>query len=208
MKKIILVSALTMIGFFDSSVLVFADIYNVATFTGAIYGGNANAQSPFNSEISSGGLISGNFLIDNNIPIQSDYYNVYFSGYPDIANIPDSVAFTINLGASDLTFTMSDANLGAAAIQYKDRAFNGFVFDSLFTYSNNQQYKFSIQGGTWSIYDPNTYQQYVSGYIDFSPTVGGSYVPEQPQSPVPVPSTMLLFGTGIAGLTAIRRRIN
>jgi hypothetical protein len=156
-----------------SAIPSFADTYNAATFTGGIYGGNANAQAPFYPSINQGGSISGNFIIDNNlIPgANSSYVNVFFSDFPAIADIPAANAFTINLGASNLTFSLADALLGAAAIQFNNGIFNGFFFDTNFTYTDGRKYDFVVQGRTWNIsyIDPQLgypTTQYVSGYIN------------------------------------------
>lgn len=189
-----------------SAIPSFADTYKMATFTGAIYGGNANAQAPFYPTIYQGEAISGSFIIDTSqVPgAGSGYVNNFFSNYPDIANIPATSAFNINLGAANLTFSLADALWGAAAIQFNNGVFNGFFYDTNFMYTDGREYDFTIQGKTWNIsyIDPALgypTQQYVSGYIG-GMTLGDIYTPIVPDdNPVPEPSTMVLLCVGVLG---------
>ncbi|MGC8492837.1 MAG: PEP-CTERM sorting domain-containing protein, partial [Syntrophobacteraceae bacterium] len=174
--------------------------YHLATFTGGVYGGNANDQAPFNALIPQSNPISGNFVIDDSIAVPgSGYWNSNFSQYPDIANIPAATAFSVNLGS--LQFTLADAVPGSGAVQYNNGNFTGFAFQTNFTYAG-KSYTFDDEGGTWSIYDTNTYQQFVSGYIG-GMTLGASYYP--PVSSVPESPTILLIVLGLAGLAAYRK---
>jgi hypothetical protein len=192
----------------------FADTYHAATFTGHISPGSANVKAPFNSVITQGGPISGSFIIDDNlIPApNSGFVNVFFSSFPDIANIPDATAFTIDLGAPSLTFTLADAIQNSGAIQFNNGQFVGFFFVADFIFTDNNPYRFDDQGGTWSIKlldqlggspVPLTTAK-VNGHID-GMTIGQPYSPVPPP-PVPEPTTILLLGLGLIGLVGIRKK--
>jgi hypothetical protein len=146
--------------------LAAADTYTLADFSGGIFGGNANAQAPFNlAGIHQGMSLSGSFLIDDDIaPASSGFDNIQYASYPDAAAIPPSIAFNFNIGT--LNFTAAQ-DTGLAATQYKDGAFHGFAYSDDFTFQN-VGYNLSINGGTFSIYalaDPFQ-SQLVGGFIN------------------------------------------
>lgn len=186
----------------------FADTYFTADIIGAISSGTSNVKTPFTSILTQGDPISGSFVYDANlIPAAgSGFQNVYFSSFPDIAKISAATAFTINLGNAAVTFTLADAIQNSGAIQYNNGQFVGFFFDADFTYAGNP-YRFDDQGGSWSI-----------KLLDH---IGGSPVPltsakvnghitglgtPQPFTPVPVPPTVLLLGSGLVGMVGLRRK--
>ena len=196
-----------------ATISAFADTYHLATFTGHINPGNANVKTPFNSVLTQGGPISGNFVIDDNlIPASnSGFVNVFFSNFPDIATIPSATAFTIDLGAISLVFTLADAIQNSGAIQFNNGNFVGFFFDTDFMF-DNMPYRFDDQGGSWNIKlldqlggspVPLTSAK-VIGHID-GMALGEVY---NPTPSVPEPSTFLLLGAGLGGLALLRRRLH
>jgi hypothetical protein len=197
----------------------FADTYHTTTFTGAISPGNANVLAPFTSVLTQGHSILGGFVLDNTlIPgAGTGFVNVFFSNFPDAANIPAATAFTINLGAPSLTFTLADADSFApAAIQFNNGKFNGFFFETDFTFTDNKPYRFIDQGGLWSIWsldqlgiNGNPQATVVNGYInigDANMRQGDVYTPPGSQTSVPEPTTMLFLGVSLFGFGLVGRK--
>lgn len=186
----------------------YADTYTKANFSGGIFGGSANVRSPFNSAFSPGETFTGSFVFDNQLvpAAGSGFTNVAFSTFPDIAGIPAADAFTLNFGS--YVFTL--ANDPAAAIQYNNGNFNGFVFNTSFVFQGNS-YLFNLSGGTFSVFsaaDPFG-QPYINGYINIGNQAVTGRTPFTPQVPggaVPEPATWAMMMLGFGALAAGMRR--
>jgi hypothetical protein len=190
----------------------FADSYHTANFTGQL-GSAPNIKAPFSGNgFNPGGNVTGRFVYDDNLIPSSGtgFVNVFFSSFPDIAQIPASTAFTLSLGG--LTFGLNDADTPMfgtqeAAIQYNNGAFNGFFYISDFMFQGNP-FELSLQGGTIAIYP------IVSGFPGFSSLVNGTlnigkgnlsdisvFTP-----PVPEPATGGLLGISLLSLVLVARK--
>jgi hypothetical protein len=122
-SKLYILAGLAVMLVVFTNIPVIADSYYSADFSGAINGGSANCKYPFNTIISQGGPVSGSFVYDEQLILTTGLVNVPFSSFPDIAQIPPATAFTINLGAPALIFTLADAIQNSGAIQYSNGKF-------------------------------------------------------------------------------------
>jgi len=193
----------------------FADTYHMATFSGQL-GSSPNIKAPFaGNGFDPSGPITGSFVYDDNlIPAPgSGPINIFFSNFPDIAQIPPSTAFTISLGG--LTFSLGDAQTPLfgtqeAAIQYNNGVFNGFFYISDFMFLGNP-YELSLQGGVLAIVP------IVGGFPQFNHLVNARlnvgdanlsditvFTPAQAQTPEP--STGALLGIALLALVLVARK--
>jgi hypothetical protein len=196
------------IGFVILPAVALGDTYHSASFSGQLAGGSANVRAPFSTSggLSQGESFSGTFVYDDNlIPAPgSGFFNVFFSSFPDIAEIPPATAFTLTLGG--FSFDLADADPGEAAIQYNNGNFNGFFYISDFMYLGSQ-YELSLQGGTLAIVP------FVGGFPGFNSLVNGNvnigngnltgisvFTPSSPVSPTPESSSVALWGVSLVGL--------
>ena len=196
-----------------------ADTYSTANFTFGVFGGNANQQGPFAGVVApypSGGSFTGSLVIDDSlIPGPgTGYQNVFFSDYPDIGQIPDATAFSLQLGGLP-AFTLADAQVEfgfqEAGIQYNNGNFAGLFYISDFTYLSNP-YELQIQGGSLSIVPIvdgyPAFNSLVNGYVDSSLFNVQSYTPPVPDSGpggVPEPATWAMMLLGVFGMGSVLR---
>lgn len=97
-----------------------ADVYSTANFTFGVFGGNANQQSPFVGVVApypAGGAFTGSLVFDQSLVPGggTGFQNVFFSSFPDIAQIPSATALDLPLGSLP-AFTLADAVTQEAAI--------------------------------------------------------------------------------------------
>lgn len=191
----------------------FADAYHTADFSGQL-GSSPNIKAPFaGNGFNPGGAVTGSFVYDNNLIPSSGtgFVNVFFSSFPDIAQIPSSTALDLSLGG--LTFGLGDADtpmfgIQEAAIQYNNGAFNGFFYISNFMFQGNP-YELSLQGRTLAIYPivggvPQLSSRKVGGTLNTGLSDISVFTPVS--TPVPEPATIFLLGSGLAGLVLWRRK--
>jgi hypothetical protein len=190
--------------------LALADTYTEATFSGAINPGNANVQPPFaGNGFTQGDTFTGTFVFDNqSVPGGgSDFVNV---GFPGVATIPAATEFSFDLDGLTLNFSNEVAGDAPPLIQYNNGQFNGFVYNADFAFMGSE-YQFEIQGTSFVVQkldvngNPILGTNYISGLINDgnSSLTGKTYTPP---SPVPLPPSVGLLISGVAGLLLLRRR--
>jgi hypothetical protein len=192
-----------------------ADTYTSVNFTFGTNNGNANVKSPFTSVMSQGQTFTGSLVYDNNLVPGpgTGFVNVFFSSFPDIANIPSAIALNLPLGGLP-AFTLDSAQVQfptqEAAIQYHNGVFNGLFYISDFTFQGNP-YELNIQGGSFSIVPIvngfPTFSHLVNGHINFALSNQQPFTPTVTPA-VPEPSTwaMMILGFAGVGFMAYRRR--
>jgi len=157
--------------------------------------------------------------------IETDHYIGYLGNYEYTHNIADSGFQSFLMTGNDiaysynLTIGLRDDQLGDAnrpRIDYLELFFGegaavdqpGFLADGTYNFSaTSQDYGWSVLGlvqlnlnGTLDVNIFSTSGDFTFDYSRL--TVSG----DNGTAPVPEPTTMLLFGTGLAGLAAVGRR--
>jgi hypothetical protein len=197
-----------------------ADTYTLKTFTGGVFGGNANVQSPFNlAGITQGMTFTGTFLQDDSLVPgpASGFVNIFSDNYPDIGVIPAATIFTLGLGTLGLTAANDTQPFTGAGVQYNNGHFNGFAYTGDFAFQGSN-YELTISGGTFGVLkldsqgNPIFGTNYVNGYINIGDraVAGGTPysppVPTQPGVPEPASWALMILGFGAAGAVLRRRR--
>jgi hypothetical protein len=188
-----------------------ADTYTKANFSGGIFGGSANVKAPFAGNGFFGGqTFSGSFVYSNErVPgAGTGFVNVLPADFPEAALIPAATQFSFQFGS--LLFTPAGAE--QFAIQYRNGAFNGFVYVDNFDFQGGT-YQLNIQGGTLSVYQVTNgvpgLNSLVNGYINIgNRALTGStpFVPNTPINPVPEPATWAMMIAGFGSLSYMMRR--
>lgn len=118
--------------------------------------------------------------------------------------VSNANAFAFAAG-TQLNIDRADLEPGAvAAIQFKKGVFNGVVFTSNFADGGNN-YQLSIQGGTWTIYDAQTFQTKASGYINIGANGLTNIRPYVAGVPEPGTWALMIAGFALAGMGARAR---
>jgi hypothetical protein len=192
-----------------------ADTYTQADFSGQINPGNANVQAPFaGNGFTQGESFSGSFVFDNQLvpSASSGFTNVFFSSFPDSADIPAISSLNFTFGTLSFNLSNDLAGLSPAGIQYDNGQFNGFVFISDFTFQNTA-YQFFLDGSAITVMKLNSSGDPVgSSLINAVVNIGNAnltketpFTPTAP-APVPLPGSFGLLAAALAGLVLLWRR--
>jgi hypothetical protein len=180
-----------------------ADTYTSVSFSGAINGGSANVKSPFSGNgFTQGDPISGSFVFDNQlVPASgSGFTNVFFSNFPDIAEITPATALSITLDSLHFTFADNITSQLPAGIQYNNGTFNGLEFITNFAFMGSE-YQFRIDGPAVRVFllDANgnrTGNSLINAHLNIGDANLTDQTPYIPGLPVPGP----IVGAGLPGL--------
>jgi hypothetical protein len=197
-----------------------ADTYTEVGFSGAINGGSANVKAPFSGNgFTQGDPFSGSFVFDNQLvpAAGSGFTNVFFSNFPDAANIPAASSFNIAFDSLHFTAANNDSSqLFSAGIQYNNGHFNGLEFVTEFSFLANE-YQFRIDGPTITVLpvdsfgNPTSFSSLINAHIS---TGDANLLNPTPFTPtaVPIPPSLGMFCAALAGLGLMlfrsRRRSN
>jgi PEP-CTERM motif len=144
-------------------------------------------------QLNGANLLSSNSLLDMHGG-ELDILNATGVNGQTFAGLTLSGSSTIELHASSLTFNSLGAIGGGLSLSWKDymASTSPYAFRLLGDYSTNADFLTLMNEST--IDGRSTFFSFDGTYTDVS------------AAPVPVPSTILLFGTGIAGLFGVARR--
>jgi hypothetical protein len=185
-----------------------ADTYDMATFQAGVQPGSGNVSPTFTSDgFTQGETFSGTFIYDaSSIPGSgTGLVNVPIPTGPGFPSTAFNFVIPSSNPANTLSFNISNAS-DPAQVQYNNGVFNGFAYDSTFTYKGTQ-YNFVVSGGTWSIMTLGSIPTLEMSGFDNFPSGLSNITPFTPVAPVPLPPSLGLFcGALAAGLLFFRRR--
>lgn len=186
--------------------LVSADFSGGINFVSSTLGVGLGLQRTNTCSGCVAGSVTGNLIydLDQTPGAGSGYVNVPLNA---VAGSSATAVFDIQLGAAPLEFKFDDANIqGGPSIQFHNGVFNGVFFAENFIY-NATPYQISLQGGAWTLYGQNGSGFYLtnvaSGYLNIG---NANLTNQQPVTPVPLPATLPLLGSALAGLGLWRNR--
>lgn len=183
----------------------YAATYVKSDFSAGIFGGNANVRDPLRDPYFPSDTFTGSFVYDTaSIPGSgTGFTNVFLNSYPDAASIPAADAFSFSFGSR--VFTLADDPM--AMVQYNNGNFNGFVFNTTFSFEG-ANYLFSLNGGSLKVVseaDPFG-QPYINGYINIGNSSLTGSTPYTPTAgAVPEPTTWALMILGFAAVGGAMR---
>ena len=146
----------------------------------------------------------------------------WYDNYP-LANAP-----AVNLDRIDFYITDGTAFGSGGVVEYGSPGFSGWTITNLSAThivatnasaptSGTWMYQLADPGpaANWTLIWNGFYQgnfvlgetdNVINGACDFGPSGNGVYFSDTPYTPVPLPPTLLLLGTGLLGLIGLRRK--
>jgi len=192
------------------------DLYNLdgAFYTREMIVDTSASPDSFNSGNSTWWIDSPGFLVSNiyhitGRPDGAEELHINTSDLSYIMNVQNAYSVSndrhydyVALGSARLTGVLEDLFASDEFIGFYGDYYpgdNGYVTEPPYPFDDSDIQSF--EANTWS-YAPNGYTGTIDGkYLSYKQTVLSAYA-----SPVPVPSAVWLFGSGLLGLIGLARR--